>query len=598
MTTVYNDPAEFTDEAVEGFVDLHADRLRRVPGGVVRRTRPAGGKVAVIAGGGSGHYPAFCGVVGPGFADAAVIGNIFTSPSTAQAYSVGRAAHSGKGVIFTYGNYAGDVMNFGLAGERLQADGIDARQVVVTDDVASAPAGERSKRRGIAGDVVVFKVLGAAAERGDDIDEVERLGRLANDRTFTIGVAFGGCTFPGADHPHFTVPEGKMGLGLGIHGEPGQRDVDWMPAPELADLLVSTLLPERPADASGRVGVIVNGLGRTKYEELFVLWNFVAKRLRAEGLELVGPEVGELVTSLDMGGVSLTLVWLDEELEPLWLAPADTPAFRRGSVVEAAAEGEGVEESVAAEEMLEVPEGDADSRTVATRAVAALDRMHTVIVAAEDELGRIDAIAGDGDHGRGMVRGVSHAVRAARAAADAGWGAGGVLEHAGDAWAEYAGGTSGVLWGAGLRALGRTLGNAGKPSAGQVVRGVEEFVAAIVSLGGAEIGDKTLVDAAVPFAEVLRSGAEDGAELAEAWGAAVRAAEEAAQTTAALSPKKGRARPLAERSVGTPDPGAISFALCAREAGSVLGADVPDTSALDNSALDINALDITVGAGA
>lgn len=568
MTTIFNDPAEFTDEAVDGFVDLHSATLRKVPGGVVRRRRPGTPKVAVLVGGGSGHYPAFCGLVGPGLADGAVIGNIFTSPSTAQAYSVGRAAHSGAGVIYTYGNYAGDVMNFGLAGERLIADGIDARQVIVTDDIASAPAAERGKRRGIAGDFVVFKVLGAAAEAGCSIDEVERLGRLANDRTFSIGVAFSGCTFPGADHPHFSVPEGKMGFGLGIHGEPGQRDIDWMPAPELAALLVDTVLGERPADADGRVGVIVNGLGTTKYEELFVLYGFVAPLLREAGLTILGAEVGELVTSLNMGGVSLTLVWLDDELEPLWLAPAETPAFRRGSVLAEQGEGgpEASEEAVVVEDAV----GDAVSRTVGGAISAGLADLRELLREAEQELGRIDAVAGDGDHGRGMVRGVTYAAKAAVAASQAGWGARGVLDHAGDAWAEFAGGTSGVLWGAGLRALGARLGNEGTPDAAAVSRGMASYLDAIVSLGKADLGDKTLVDAASPFVAELERRVAAGEALPAAWSGAAEVAEAAAQATAALSPKKGRARPLAERSVGTPDPGAVSFALCARRVADLL----------------------------
>lgn len=575
MTTIYGDPAEFTDEALEGFVDLHSHRVRRVPGGVVRRTRSPRGKVAVITGGGSGHYPAFCGVVGPGFADGAVVGNIFTSPSAAQAYSVARAAHTGGGVIFTYGNYVGDVMNFGLAGERLQSEGIEVRQVVVTDDVASAPAAEADKRRGVAGDFVVFKVMGAAAERGDDLDTVERIGRRANDRTFTIGVASAGCTFPGAESPLFAVPQGKLGFGLGIHGEPGQRDIDWLPAPELAELLVSTLLSERPEGTGDRVAVIVNGLGRTKYEELFVLYALVARCLRAEGLSIVAPEVGELVTSLDMGGVSLTVVWLDEELEQLWVAPADTPAFTRGVITPghsaSATDGDGsvVEDGEADSKSL-AAEGDEPSRLVAATVVSALEAAHEAITDAENELGRLDAVAGDGDHGRGMVRGLTHAARAAREAADEGWGAQGVLEHAADAWAEFAGGTSGVLWGAGLRALGRELGNSGTPEAEQVARSVEAFRAAVVSLGHAQPGDKTLVDALSPFAEVLRNQLTRGAPLVEAWRQALDAADGAAWATASLLPRKGRARPLAERSLGTPDPGAVSFVICARSAGAAL----------------------------
>ncbi len=568
MTTIYNDAQEFTAEAVDGFVDLHNHSLRKVPGGVVRRRRPKAPKVAVLVGGGSGHYPAFCGLVGQGFADGAIIGNIFTSPSTAQAYAVGRAAHSGAGVIYTYGNYAGDVMNFGLAGESLKAEGIDARQVIVTDDVASSPAAEREKRRGIAGDFVVFKVMGAAAERGDSIDEVERLGIHANERTFSIGVAFSGCTFPGADHPHFTVPDGKMGFGLGIHGEPGQRDIDWVPAPELARLLVDTLLAERPGDASGRVGVILNGLGRTKYEELFVLYRFVAPLLREAGLTIVAPEVGELVTSLDMGGTSLTIVWLDEELEQLWLAPAVTPAFRRGSMqVADVTDAQELEEADEAAPAVEQVEGDAESRAVAARIAAALEAMRASLVEAEDELGRIDAIAGDGDHGRGMVRGATFAARAALEASERGWGAQGVLDHAGDAWAEYAGGTSGVLWGAGLRGVGRVLGNAGRPDADDVARAAQAYLDAIVGLGKAEVGDKTMVDALTPFVAALTGGLGDGASLPEALAAAVTAADGAAQATSRLLPRKGRARPLAERSLGTPDPGAVSFVICVRQVG-------------------------------
>jgi dihydroxyacetone kinase len=221
VTRLYDDPARFTEDMVAGFLDANAGRVVGVLGGVVRATEPRPGKVGVVVGGGSGHYPAFCGVVGPGFADGAVIGNVFTSPSAAEAASVGQAVDAGAGVLLTTGNYAGDVMNFGLAVDQLRAQGIDARYFAVTDDVASAPASEIGKRRGIAGDFTVFKAASAAAEAGYDLDGVERVAALANDRTRTLGVAFDGCTMPGAKEPLFTVPEGMMGLGLGIHGEPG-----------------------------------------------------------------------------------------------------------------------------------------------------------------------------------------------------------------------------------------------------------------------------------------------------------------------------------------------------------------------------------------
>src|SRR4029077_15864014 len=221
MTKLFNDPARFTEDMLVGFLDANSRYVAGVPGGVVRARKTAPGKVAVVVGGGSGHYPAFCGVVGPGFADGAVVGNVFTSPSTHEACSVCRAAAHRAGLLFSTGNYAGDVMNFTLAQQRLQRDGIDTRVVFVTDDIASASAEEIHKRRGIAGDFVVFKMAGAAAEAGHNLGGGERVARRANDRTRTLGVAFAGCTMPGATSPLFTVPDGQMGVGLGIHGEPG-----------------------------------------------------------------------------------------------------------------------------------------------------------------------------------------------------------------------------------------------------------------------------------------------------------------------------------------------------------------------------------------
>lgn len=563
MTHIFNDPAEFAEDALDGFVQLHPRYVRRVPGGVVRRSRSGTPKVAVVVGGGSGHYPAFAGLVGQGFADGAVVGNIFTSPSSHFAYSVGKQAHSGAGVIFSYGNYAGDVMNFGIAAEQLAAEGIDVRNVLVTDDIASASVDEGHKRRGIAGDFVVFKLMSAAAEAGLDIDAVEEVGRRANDRTRTIGTAFTGCTFPGGEGPLFTVPPGQMGLGLGIHGEPGLHNENIPSARELAKILVSRLLEETPADHTGRVGVILNGLGSTKYEELFVLWASVAPLLSEAGLEIVDPEVGELVTSLDMAGASLTLVWLDEELEGYWCSAVDTPAYKKGSsarLPEAVTLGD--ESEVASAQQVEP--GSAVSRAAAA---VALGYLHSVTVAlhgAEAELGRIDAIAGDGDHGRGMVRGIDAALKAARAALEAQAGIGTTIQRAGDSWASEAGGTSGVLWGSALDAFGRVLGDSEEPTAEAITSASEAFLSKLVALGKAEVGDKTMVDAAVPFVETLRTQIGAGTPLRKALESAAIEAERAARSTAALSPKLGRARPLAERSVGTQDPGATSFALIVR----------------------------------
>jgi len=395
MTRLFNDPPDFLDELVEGFVAASGRWIRAVPGGVVRSTVAPEPTVGLVIGGGSGHYPAFAGLVGPGLAHGAAMGNLFASPSTQRVYSVAKAADQGRGVLLSYGNYAGDVLNFNAAQDRLREEGIDCRTVLVTDDIWSAPADQVEKRRGIAGDLTVFKVAGAAAEEGSSLDEVERVARLANDRTRSFGVAFSGCTLPGAPAPLFTVPEGRMAVGLGIHGEPGIEETDVPTAEGLAELFVSRLLKEVPAgvEVSGaRVVPVLNGLGTVKYEEMFVVYRSIDRLLRAAGVEVVDPEVGEFCTSFDMAGCSLTLLWLDDELERLWTAPADTPAFRRGSI----AEREHVDTSAVEAEQKTIPPASDESRQAATTIAALLARVADVIDEQADELGRMDSVAGDG----------------------------------------------------------------------------------------------------------------------------------------------------------------------------------------------------------
>lgn len=559
VASISNDPEEFAEDALEGFAQLHNRYVRQVPGGVVRRVPGDTGKVAVLLGGGSGHYPAFAGLVGPGFADGAVVGNVFTSPSAQYGYSVGKAAHRGGGVIFAYGNYAGDVMNFGVASTQLQAEGIDARNVIVTDDILSAPVSEMQRRRGIAGDFNVFKFLSAAAETGANIDEVARIGNLANDRTRTAGIALGGCTMPGADQQLFTVPEGKMAIGLGIHGEPGLKTVDLGTAKEIATYLAQAVLAEAPGD-SKRIAVLLNGLGSTKYEELFIVWKDTAKILMSQGYTLVMPEVGELVTSLDMAGLSLTVTWLNDELEPLWTAPARTPAWTRHAQEQGGVEGF-VDGAAQQDELSETPQGSAASQGLAAQILLALERALQVIRNAEAQLADLDSIAGDGDHGRGMVRGLSAAYESAKKSVTAGAGAGTVLQAAGDAWGARAGGTSGILWGSALRSAGSVLGDQQLPNYEAISTAAQAFVKSLESLGQARVGDKTMLDAVIPWEHALSETLGEGKDLSEAWETAAQVAQESAQGTAKLAAKRGRARTHQDASIGNPDPGAISFAL-------------------------------------
>jgi dihydroxyacetone kinase len=363
----------------------------------------------------------------------------------------------------------------------------------------------------------------------------------------------------------FTVPDKQMGVGLGIHGEPGVRDEPMPSAADLAVTLVDGVLGDRPAGDSKRIAVILNGLGRTKYEELFVVWGTMAPLLRERGYEIVEPEVGELVTSLDMAGCSLTVMWLDEELEKYWTAPADTPAYRKGVAAQA---DSGQRRTNAAEDAaapkVDVAElADDDGRAGGRFVAKALDAIAGMLADAEDELGRIDAVAGDGDHGRGMVKGSSAARDAAARAVRDGAGQASVLAAAGKEWAAKAGGTSGVLWGALLNAVGDRLGDTGKPDSATVAAGMRDGYDALIRLGGASPGDKTMLDAMLPFVDELERRVAEGEHWQDGWRAAADVATDAASATADLRPKIGRARPLADRSVGTPDAGATSLAMCA-----------------------------------
>lgn len=563
MAYLFNNPIDFAEQLTDGFAAAYPQWIRKVPGGVVRANGGAPGSVAVITGGGSGHYPAFAGLVGLGLAHGAAMGNIFASPSAQQIYSVAKSAHAGGGVLLAYGNYAGDVLNFTLAMERLNAEGIRTLMVAVTDDISSASLAEIDKRRGIAGDLAVFKAAGACADAGGDLDEVFRVATRANERTRSFGIAFSGCTLPGASKPLFNVPAGRMAVGMGIHGEPGISEQDLPTADEAAELMVRSLLAEAPEDLNGRrVGVILNGLGAVKSEELFVVYRKIAQLLDWAGIIVVDPEVGELVTSFEMAGVSLTLFWLDDELEKYWTAPASTPAFRKGAAIDA---GPGyAPEATGGPAQAELPDASESSRQAAGQIQKLLESVHAVIDENVDDLGRLDSIAGDGDHGIGMQRGAAAAAAAGRAALTAGAGAGTLLSLAADAWADRAGGTSGVLWGLIIRSIGQSVGDNEPPTAASISHGVTEAAKRVMEFGKAEPGDKTLVDVLVPFSVALSEQIRSGHPTQSAWHAAAEVADQAAKSTASLAPRMGRARPHAQKSMGTPDPGAISMAMIIR----------------------------------
>jgi dihydroxyacetone kinase len=322
-----NDPFDAVDEALEGFVGAHADLVALAEPRVVVRRRPASDKVGVVVGGGSGHEPAFVGYVGRGIADAAACGNIFASPPPNVVLAAIRGANHGRGVIMGYGNYAGDVMNFGLAAQLAAAEGIEVREIRVSDDVASAPVAEKAKRRGIAGDIVVFKCVGAAAEQGLSLAEVERVAVKTNDATRSMGVALSPCEVPGAGRPTFELPPDQIEIGMGVHGEPGIKRGPLMPANELAATLVGAIVEEMDGDAGGEVALLVNGLGATAYLDQYIVYRAARRCLESRGMRVTRSYVGEYITSLEMAGVSVTVTQLDDELVSLLDAPSATVRF-------------------------------------------------------------------------------------------------------------------------------------------------------------------------------------------------------------------------------------------------------------------------------
>ncbi|UYH51931.1 dihydroxyacetone kinase family protein [Candidatus Kirkpatrickella diaphorinae] len=551
--------SRFAKTALQGFALAHASMVRLLPDGVMRRDTQAAPKVVLVVGGGSGHYPAFLGYVGKGFADAAVAGDVFASPSTQAIIRTARAAHQGRGIILGYGNYAGDVLNFSIAAERLNAEGIPTRLMAVSDDIASAPTARHLERRGIAGDLAILKIMGAAAEEGLDLDAVMAIGEKANRRTQSLGVAFAGCTLPGEAAPLFDVTAGQMAIGLGVHGEQGLEETPIPDAQALAERLCTALLAEKPSDGSQSVAVILNGLGATKYEELFVLWTHITDILTRHGLKIVAPCVGEFITSLDMAGCSLTLTWLDAALEPLWRAPVISPALTRERI-----EGAGLQTLTPepAEATVPPPAATEEGRQGGRCVARVMTAIAQALAAAEAELGRIDAQTGDGDHGQGMARGSDAAAKAARAAAHAGGGARTVLAIAADAWADRAGGTSGALWGAGLHAFSTKLSDEKQATAHEMARGVMEARDVIMRLGGAKPGDKTLIDALDPLATSLAAETQD--DPATNWERGAAAAQREAEVTRLLQARRGRSRTHGERSIGHPDAGALSLALVAK----------------------------------
>jgi dihydroxyacetone kinase-like protein len=331
MQRILNNPDYVVDDMLKGFVKAHPDIVKATANPrVLLSATPPRDRVAIVTGGGSGHKPAFIGYIGKNMCDAAAVGEIFSSPTAAAFRDAFKAADSGKGVACLYGNYSGDNMNVKMAVKMAQKEGITVKTVVANDDVASAPKDEREKRRGVAGEVLMWKIGGAKAAQGASLDEVVAAAQKAIDNTRSVGIGLTPCTLPAVGHPNFEIKAGAMEVGIGHHGEPGVKVCDLESASMMARRMVDIILPDYPFAAGDEAAVLLSGLGATPVMELYVLYNEVECLLTEAGIRVYRPYVGNYFTSLEMMGATLTVMKLDDELKELLDMPAYSMGFKQG----------------------------------------------------------------------------------------------------------------------------------------------------------------------------------------------------------------------------------------------------------------------------
>ena len=329
MKKIMNKPEDFVDETIEGILKANSDFYKKADSSlreIVRKEAPINDKVAIATGGGSGHLPVFLGYVGEGLCDGVAVGNVFASPSAKEMYNVTKAIDSGKGVLYLYGNYGGDVMNFDMAADMAEADGIEVETVLVRDDVASSD--DISKRRGVAGLFYAYKIAGASADAGNDLSTVAKDTRYALNNTRSIGVALTPCVIPEAGNPTFEINEDEMEIGMGIHGEPGIKRSKLKTANEITEIMVDKIIDDGPFQANNEVSVLINSLGATPLEELYIVYNKLEKILSDKNIKIYNNYIGRYATSLEMSGMSITLMKLDSKLKELLDAPAYSPLLK------------------------------------------------------------------------------------------------------------------------------------------------------------------------------------------------------------------------------------------------------------------------------
>ncbi len=566
MKKFINASEDVAREALEGFTACFSERYRlhdEVNGVLLRRPRDH--KVSLVVGGGSGHEPMFSGFVGTGLADAAACGNIFASPDPGTIFQTARAVEGGKGVLFVYGNYAGDNLNFDMAGELLQKEGIPTAHVRVWDDCASAPAERMTDRRGIAGDVFVIKIAGAACDAGLELEEAARVAGRARNNLRSIGVAVSSAHIPGAAEPIFELAGDEMEYGMGIHGEKGIRRTKMQPADEVAEYLYDALQKDRPLKAGDEVCVLVNGLGSTTLLELSIVYRTLQRLLVRDGIVIHSSDMNSYCTTLEMGGLSVSVLLLDEELKRFFDAPCASPFYTRGCCqeefpVETEREiltGTGKRRTynpAAGREYIEAQAAKEWETLDFSVAKAMLLSVAEAVVEAEPMLTKVDSAIGDGDHGIGMKTGLKTAHAELMRLPEGN----NVYEPffvVGNAMLMSMGGASGAIFGSMF--MGGAEGKAPRERlrSEELAALMEDALRAVRKRGHAQVGDKTMVDALSPAVDAMKANAEKG--LAVMLRAAEAAARAGMESTKRFEAKFGRAKTQGT-TIGFQDAGATS----------------------------------------
>lgn len=559
------DVTNVVSESISGFVHAYNKLYRKLGeyNSIIYKGHRKD-KVALVVGGGSGHEPLFAGFVGAGLADASANGNICASPNPELIKVTAQEVDQGKGVLFVYGNYAGDNLNFDMAEELCRAEGMKTAHVREWDDFASAPKERITDRRGIAGDIFTIKVAGAACDAGLDLEEVVRITEKARDNTFSIGLATSPGTLPGNEKPTFEIDDDEMEFGMGLHGEPGIERTKMLTCDEMVDRMYKELKAEMDLKEGEEIAILVNGLGSTPTISLNLVYYDLFKRLYKDGIKVYDAEIKSWCTCMEMGGFSITFLRMDEELKKYYDAPCYSPVYAKGSV------SVNIDDSESVEEEPEFDENDVEPVEIVRSKEGVLTELNAedtrnmllyvadTIIEKKPYLTEIDSAIGDGDHGIGMAGGMQKAKKKLiQMQGEANVYQ--LFETAGQAMLMSMGGASGVIFGSLYLAGAKGMEPKEVLTAQDFAKMERKSLIAIQERGGANVGDKTMVDALAPAVEALEN--TQGQSLLDAMKAAEEAARQGMENTKNYTAKFGRAKSLLERAIGHQDAGATSVYL-------------------------------------